>query len=526
MDAELRLVTRHAYWYVQRDRSLSDGALRDAASAFETRIYPEVRRLIGSEPFPGIDNDPRITILHADVPGVAGYVSSFDAYPDSINRHSNEREMVYLNLSAVQPGSATYLGTLAHEFTHLVHTGMGGIPDTWVKEGLADLTTALILQGSDRPATALGETDVALTSWADATDQDQAVAAHYRLSELFLRYGLDRLGPGFLEWLANAEGGIRSWDRMLATAGLAGGFAELYGQWAVANAISDRSGVGLWPHRQSRVELLAPRRLAAGEVMTESVAQFGTDYFELDDPGHASVRFRGASTVPALSGLTEPGEVWVAARADGASAQLTCAIDTRPAGATTLSYRVWYDIERNYDFAYVSLSQDGGRSWIPLRTPEMAGGQTLGSTLGPGYTGKSGGGVAARWLDQSIPLPTSTGERLQIRFTYVTDDAISREGIAVDAVRLEGDASSADIPCSTWSAQGWAQIGPSLPQRWLVQAIELAGDTARVEAIVVDSDGVGTWSGQGRQLERVILAVSAVTPGTLQRPTYELARDD
>ncbi len=523
VDAELRLVSRHAYWYVQRDRAIPDEALREAASVFEARIYPGVRRLIGSEPFPGIDNDPRVTILHADVPGIAGYVTSTDEYPRAVSAYSNEREMVYLNLGAVQPGSATYLGTLAHEFTHLVHGGAKGTPDTWVKEGLADLTADLILEGRAQPATPLGETDVPLTSWADATDDDHAVAAHYRLSELFLRYGLDRLGPGFLEWLDGANGGTSNWDQMLAGAGLPGGFTELYGQWAVANVIGDRTGVGVWPYKGSRVDLLAPRRVAAGDVITESVAQFGTDYFELGDAGHASLRFSGVSTVPALSGVSESASVWAAARADGAAAQLTCTATPGPDGPTMASYRVWYDIERGYDFAYVSVSPDGGKRWTLLRTPDMTTDQRIGNALGAGYTGKSGGERDARWLDQSVELPPSTGRSLQLRFTYVTDDAVTREGIAIGAVRFAGVGGGEERQCAEWTSQGWARIGPTLPQRWLVQLVEIAGANVRVEQVPIDASGTGEWSSEAQRADRLLLAISAVTPGTLQRAPYQIA---
>src|SRR4051812_38540649 len=48
VEADLRLVSRHAYWYVQRGFNASDDALRSSAGQFDNTIYPGVRRLVGS----------------------------------------------------------------------------------------------------------------------------------------------------------------------------------------------------------------------------------------------------------------------------------------------------------------------------------------------------------------------------------------------------------------------------------------------------------------------------------------------
>ena len=60
-------------------------------------IYPRpTAACFGPEVSPGVDNDPRITVLIAPVPGVGGYFSSADAYPRAISPYSNQRDMIYL----------------------------------------------------------------------------------------------------------------------------------------------------------------------------------------------------------------------------------------------------------------------------------------------------------------------------------------------------------------------------------------------------------------------------------------------
>jgi hypothetical protein len=527
IDADLRLVTRHAYWYIQRGLSVPDGALQEAAREFEAKTYPGVRRLIGSESFPGLDNDPRITILHGDISGVAGYVTSSDSYPRSVNPFSNERELVYLNLNAIAPGTAQYRYTLAHEFTHLVHGGWSIAEDTWVKEGLAELTAALVLGGSDDRVVSVGQADLPLTSWADADDRDQDAAAHYRVSELFLRYLAERFGVGALALLANrAVSGVAGWDAVLAEGGISDGFVGFFGQWAIANAVGSRRAPSVWPYHQISVDVGSVRPLRRGDVVSETVAQFGTDYFELADARSASIRIEADRTVPVLGADGVAPGTWVAARADGSVSHLTCALDLAIGPSPFLTYRLWYDIERDYDFAYVSVSPDGGQRWTLLRTPAMTTSNRLGMNLGAGYTGKSGASSRSRWVDEAIDLGEYAGRTVLVRFSYVTDDALVREGIAVDQVRaIASGASASEASCRDWSTHGWARVGSTFAQNWLVQVIEFSGEGARVRQLPMDGDGRSSWSGNGSQTERAIVAISAVTPGTLQRPTYRLTRE-
>ena len=103
--ARLRLVSEHAYWYVQEGESIGDGDLATAATQFDQQTVPTIHRVFGSEWAPGIDGDPRVTIFLGTVPGVSAYFSSWDEYPRSVYRFSNEREMIHVSLSSTRPGS-------------------------------------------------------------------------------------------------------------------------------------------------------------------------------------------------------------------------------------------------------------------------------------------------------------------------------------------------------------------------------------------------------------------------------------
>ncbi len=138
--ATIQRVTDHAYWYAQDGKPIDRSALEDAALAFDEQIYPNNRSLFGSEWSPGVDNDPRLTVLFADIPNVGGYYSSADEYTRAINPFSNEREMIYINTGSGWFGVES---TLAHEHQHMIHWNEHANHDVWLNEGMAVLASAL-----------------------------------------------------------------------------------------------------------------------------------------------------------------------------------------------------------------------------------------------------------------------------------------------------------------------------------------------------------------------------------------------
>jgi hypothetical protein len=77
-----------------------------------------------------------------------------------------------------------------------------------------------------------------------------------------------------------------------------------------------------------------------------------------------------------------------------------------------LSFWTWYDIETNYDKAFVEVSHDG-RFYEILKN----------------YTGSSNG-----WIYQEFPLDKYIGESVYIRFRYTTDAGTLDEGFYVDDI--------------------------------------------------------------------------------------------
>ena len=521
-EAVLRYVSRHANWYVERGFDVSDNAVRRAADVFDSRIYPRVRQLVGSEPFPGIDNDPRITIFNGNVPDVAGYVTSADNYPRSVHPYSNERDIVYLNLRALPLGSNEYLATLAHEFTHLVHWNTHPNEDTWVKEGLGDLVISLVFPERRLASGGFASIpDLQLTSWSDGDPESAPLGPHYQAASWFLRYFVDRFGEDRLYPLLGRESrGPASFDALF---GRESGFADLFSEWVVANLAGNSAGQTVRPYAGAVPDTPRIDRLDAGEAVSATVAQFGTDYYDLPVAPGATLRFAGEPTVPVVgTGPLEGDAMWYAGRADSSVASMTQRFDLSGVQSATLTYHTWFQIERDYDFAYVSASRDG-RSWTLLETPNMSGSNPAGNNLGVGYTGRSGGTARPSWVEESVDLTPFAGGPVWVRFSYVTDDAVLHEGIVLDAIRIDAlnYAEGAESTADNWQMEGWARVGGTLPQPWSVQVIEWRQGVPEARRLPLDAGGRATWS-PAEALERAVLAVSGTAPVTLQRAPYTL----
>jgi hypothetical protein len=109
---------------------------------------------------------------------------------------------------------------------------------------------------------------------------------------------------------------------------------------------------------------------------------------------------------------------------------------------TTLSCRLWYDIEASWDYAYLEGSTDDGATWRTVPGDRTTNVNPYGANRGNGITGLSGGWVSATFdLRQ---LMVSESGFVLLRFTYITDESVNNEGIYVDLVspvpRVERDA--------------------------------------------------------------------------------------
>ncbi len=119
-----------------------------------------------------------------------------------------------------------------------------------------------------------------------------------------------------------------------------------------------------------------------------------------------------------------------------------------PAGSS-LTAQVNFDIEVDWDYAYVVVSDDGGASWNGVSTNFSTAADPNGQNFGNGITGSSGG-----WAALTADLSGYTGDVL-LGFRYWTDVAVVNPGLMVDEISVNGSPPDGAEANAGWTFAGF-----------------------------------------------------------------------
>ena len=541
IEAELLYKNDVVYVWAERGHDLDSDAMAASADRFAQQIYPQVRAFFGSEPNPGIDGDPRLHVLHARRlgRGIAGYFSGADAFSSLANPFSNQKEMFSISLDWLLHlrDYELYETVLAHEFQHMVHWHNDRNEETWVNEGLSELAQEVAGYPPDLGFAGVyaRNPDTQLNTWnIDPNDNGR----HYGGAYLFMAYFLQRFGEDLMRAVVSQpENGTRGFDAALQEAGLSLSFEDVFADWVIANYVGDFDALaqqGIFGYRQ----LQAPKPALAESIgrLTQgaksgSVANFGVDYISISGRGDATIYFHGNTTtrfadVERFSG----NRAWWSNRADDSDVRLTREFDltgASPAEDLTMTVRMWYDIEEDYDYGYVLVSRDG-RKWDILPGQRTTTDNPSGNSFGAAYTARSAPSRLTgtpSWIEERFDLRDYAGEKIWVRFEYVTDDAVNAPGWFIDEVEIPsiGYATNWEDSAGNWVSEGWMLTDNRLPQEWLVQTMVFHnGALTGLSRAPVDSDGELHIGLDGLDKEsEIVLAISGLTPVTTEEAVYE-----
>lgn len=565
--------------WVQAGQTLDSDLIRRAADDFVSQTWPAETSVFGHEATPGIDGDPHIHMLFTTGMGgsVIGYFLSNDTVSRAVLPTSNEREMFYINsdYAASGVGQQGLDPLLAHEFQHMIHYAHDRNEATWVNEGMSEVAKDIAgYQGADGGYLWFNSSsDTQLNAWGDGAGENMA---HYAAAYLFLSYLAQRLGDDVLSQIVNEPAdGIEGIENALAHMG-APDFDSFFADWIVALAADSAAGPAteaIWHIDAADVDWPSSRHTVTALVEAggaEVVHNYAADFL-LMDPAliTGTLSFDGATETTVSKAGAASGELaWWGNRADMSDTRLTRSVDLSAVSAgqpVTMTASLWWDIEENFDFAYLMASRDG-TDWDILpgtRTREPG---DNANQLGPAYTGISqpapeatgpevtgpevtepeitepeatgpalapdpGWGADPAWVTDTFDLSAYAGGPVFVRFEYVTDDAVTRPGIHVDDVRIPaiGYADDFESGAPRWESEGWVSEGwlltdGRLDQRWLLQVIEIAADgKVTVRRPEVDAQGHAEIDLAARDPSTTTwLAISGMTAGTTELAPYRI----
>ncbi len=127
---------------------------------------------------------------------------------------------------------------------------------------------------------------------------------------------------------------------------------------------------------------------------------------------------------------------------------------TLPAGTVTLTAKVRYDIELDWDYAYLTVNG------LPVHTDLSSATDPNAQNFGEGITGST----ADNWVDLTADLSGSAGQTVTLGFEYWTDGAVAEAGFGVDDIAINGSVIDDAETEPGWTYNGFSRITGSTVQ--------------------------------------------------------------
>jgi hypothetical protein len=532
INAKLQYITDHAYFWVQDGISFEYDDIQQLTETFENEIYDRTREFFGSEWSPGIDNDPHIFILYVSGLGgnLAGYFSSADELHPLAHQFSNAHELFVVNADNVDLSDEFTYAILAHEFQHMIHWNQDRNEASWMNEGFAEL--AVFINGYEVGSeySYILDPDIQLNDWPN---DRTGISAHYGASFLFLTYFLDRFGEEATKILVrNQANGLEGVDRVLEQIGAIDPVTgieitadNVFLDWVLAsylmneNVSDGRYIYKIFPNAPQAEETESIGRCPQ-EPMTRDVHQYGVDYLRINCQGDFTLLFEGSTETKVVPVDPISGEYYFwSNKADEADMTLTRTFDFREHdGPLTLNFWTWFDLEEDYDYAYVEVSEDG-EIWEILVTPSGTIEDPSGNSYGWGYNGVSG-----RWIEESVDLTEYAGKEVQIRFEYVTDAAVNGEGMLIDDISIPEIDYFTDFEEGSdgWESAGWVRIKNELPQHYGLALITFGDETIVTNISLQPDTTTEIPISLNEDTDEAVLVVTGLTRYTRQKAAYRI----
>ena len=527
----LQYATEHAYFWIQDGIPFDLDALKKLVDEFENEIYPKNRQFFGSEWKPGIDGDPHLYIIFAKGLGgnLAGYFSSADEHHPLSHEYSNARESFVLSADNINLESEFAYAVLAHEFQHMIHWHQDRNEASWVNEGFSELAVFLNHYEVGSEYSYVINPDLQLNDWPNNGD----TSPHYGASFMFFTYFLDRFGERATQDIVmESMNGLNGIDEVLRKNDIRDLFTnnlitaeDVFSDWVIATFINDGSvGDGRYAYHNfpgaPKPDATETIYECPTEFLTRDVHQFGVDYIRINCEGEYTLRFEGSSRVDVTPFYPHSGDYFFwSNKGDEGNMKLTKKFDfSSHNGPLTLSYYTWYDLEQDYDYLYLEVSEDA-ETWQIVETPSGTDADPSGNSYGWGYNGMSNS-----WVKESVDLTEWAGKEIFIRFEYVTDAAVHGEGMVLDDISIPEIGYSTDFEDGEdgWQGDGWLRMNNIIPQTYRLSLITF-GDKIEVNPIHVQGDlSAEANLVIGGDIDSAVLVVSGTSRFSRQKAAYRM----
>jgi hypothetical protein len=503
------------------DDRISTSQLTYLMNEFDNHIYPVMANTFGY-PVERPVGEAKIYILIMNMRDPSYYDSTITWYVAGYFSWGEDsmydKNMIHIDTydwaNRIGPNVArpyVYESTFAHEFEHLIHNDIDAGEESWVDEGLADLAPYLLGYGHEAGHIAnylVYHPFVSLTFFGGNLE-------NYGASYLFQLYLWEHYGgtPFIVDLVYNPLHGIEGIEDTLHSHGYMISFDELFHNWAIANYIDDLSigngeygyftldipSLDTWGYS---IEYALHNYWQGPEFKQDTYMQaswwYGTvqpytaQYWDFGfAPAGRDIRFLYGGD--ALSGmLAHSGSYqWYGGMGNWAWRRLGQGFSI-PMGGATLKFWTYYEIETDWDYAYVEVHDLLTDTWTTLpglmttttlphaqdnpNTP--AGHEPMDYNLAGTWNALTG--FSGTYYEEQMDLSAFAGHEIELYFVYWTDGAYNEQGIYIDDISIPELSFLDDVEAGEngWTNYGWKRTTGLEPNNWAGTVIDVTGVNA------------------------------------------------
>lgn len=399
------------------------------------------------------------------VPGTAAYYGSDKATGGHDNVTPGGSKQLVIDTYAAAKAAGIPLQDYDFEDPH----DLDGDGNYWEKDGLVDhLQIIHAGMGQEAGGGSLGDSAIWSHRSAKFVDPD----------------GLGKGIPGFYDYTMMPEDGATGvfaheyghdlglpdeYDTNYSGTGEAIAYWSVMasGSWAGKVPGAEPTGFSPWA-KQYFQTTLGGKWTAPTVVNWEDVSTKGTQFLldQANSPlgkNNQAVRINlPKKKTPVNTPAAGSFEYW-GGQADEMDTNMVTDVDLTGKTSATLTFDAWYDIEVQWDFAFVQVSEDNGATWKSLgntntRSDVVPEGYPTILNSMPGFTGKSNG-----WQAQSFDLSSYAGKNIKLRLRYATDWGTSHVGFFADNIKVVADGQTvledgAEISTSSFGLNGFTKM--------------------------------------------------------------------
>lgn len=272
-------------------------------------------------------------------------------------------------------------------------------------------------------------------------------------------YGHDLGLPDLYDTTNTAENSVGFWSLMSAGSWLGTG----------KGSIGDKPGdMNAWDKFQ-----LGWLNYDTAKAATKSTHKLGVSEYNTSDKQALIVDLPPKAVTTAVTTPAEGAKQWWSDMGDNLSNTLSRPVDLTGKSKASLDLAGWWDIEKDYDYLYTEVSDNGGTSWTAIDGTADGVAIPRDASDKPALTDVSG-----KYQNLSYSLDAYAGKKIDIRFRYATDGGAGGVGFAADTITVNADGAAlftdnAEGDDNGWTVKGFSRVGASFskdyPQHYIAE---------------------------------------------------------